>query len=197
MILDDNLNLVMPLYREGGDAYAYVHSRPISVSTFDVHYRIILRAFNAMVEEGPVGARHASRFLRSAAESVAGEPGPKAEALYAPLLNEVERLSTVMIGRPAGWEPVPLQQATHLLDPGDAAEAVNASVFFTVAWHCVPRRARLDFITNFSRLWGAETSSLPLTEWIAGLPILTPAETTPASAPDTVVIMPHSLTVAV
>jgi hypothetical protein len=174
MIIDDNLNLVVPLYRESGAAYAYVHSRPVSVSTFDVHFRVILRAFNMMVEEGPVGARSASRFLRAAAADLnLGSGG------YLPLLNEIERLSTVMIGSETGWQPVPLQQAAGMLEGEDGAEAVNASVFFTVAWHAVPKRTRLVFIENFSKLWGAETSSSPLTEWIASLPTSTKAVVSP------------------
>ena len=91
MKIDDSLSLIIPLYREGGEPYAYVRSRPIAASAFDVHFRLLIRTFQAMMDEGAgVALRSANRFMKAAAQSMAPSP-EAAEALYRPLLNEIER----------------------------------------------------------------------------------------------------------
>ena len=173
-MIDAALNFVVPLYRDDGTLYAYVHSRPISAAAFDMSYRLLIRTFNNMLEEGPVASRFADKFLRDAAGQLAGPKGD-ADAICQPLLNEIGRLSSVILSTKDGWQTIPLQQAIDgkLLDEGDATEAVNASVFFICVWHVSPKAQRGGLLQTGTELWGAQRSSLQPTEWIASLPTST------------------------
>jgi hypothetical protein len=180
------LNLVVPLYK-GDDSpspYAYVHSRPISVAAFEANFRLLIRTFQTMMGEGPSAFRSANLFLREAAVSLAGKDETP-DVLCAPLLNEIKRMSVVIAATPSGWDTVPLQQAIDhgLLDADDAREAVNSVVFFTAVWHVSPKRIRADLLENGTQLWGAQTSSLPPTEWIASLQTLTETANSGAAVP--------------
>jgi hypothetical protein len=169
MKINEQLYLVVPLERDDGTPYAHVHILPIPVSAFDVHFQLLIRACERMTDVGGLSFRSARRFIRAAAAEMAGAGG-NPDALCAPLLNEVERLATVVVLAGENWETLPLQQALAQgrLEPGDGDEVVNAACFFTVAWHVPPRRARANLIDVGTRLWGAHTSSSPPTAPVAG-----------------------------
>jgi hypothetical protein len=167
------LNLVLPLYHDESDAspYAYVHSMPVSVSVFDVNFRLMIRTYEAMIAEGASALMSAHRFLKAAAESMTPS-GSRPEATYMPLLNEIERLSVAIVSTPHGWDTVPLAQAIsgNLLDDEDATAAVNSSVFFTVAWHVPPKNRKMQIIEYGTNQSGAVLSPLSFTDWITSLP---------------------------
>lgn len=167
------MNFVVPLYR--GDAvYAYVHMRPLSVAAFELNYRLLLRTYNTMLAEGPAAARMGHLFLRDAATDLA-RVGEDAASISASLMNEIGRLSSVILSTKDGWQTLPLQQAIdgNLLDAGDATEAVNAALFFIVVWHVSPKQVRDSLLKTATELWGAVRSSLQPSEWIASLPTST------------------------
>ena len=188
MILNPDMFFVVPLYH-GDDVYAYVHMRPISAAAFEMNYRLLIRTYNTMLGEGPVAARMGHLFLRDAATALAGADGD-GTALSAPLLNEIGRLSSVILATKTGWQTIPLQQALDgkLLDAEDAQEAVNAALFFICVWHVSPKQTRDGLLKTGTELWGAARSPLQPTEWIASLPTSTAivssgATAAPAAAP--------------
>jgi hypothetical protein len=181
-MISPSLNIVLPLYRENGELYAHIHSQPIGVTAYDVHFRLLIRTYELMIADGASAFSSASRYLKLAAEGMAPE-GTSPEAVYLPLLKEIERLSFAIIATKTGWDTIPLSQAVaqKLLEPGDDIEAVNSSVFFTAVWHVAPksrREATLEYGTNRS---GAHTSSLQLMDLIASLPTPTDPATTIAT----------------
>lgn len=135
MKIDERLNLVLPLYRDA-DPYAWVHSVPISREMFEAHYKLLNRAFTALMNEGQFSGRVAHLLFRDVAKDLAGRAA-EGERLAAPVLNEIRRLSNIALATPKGWETLPLDDALsrHLIDADDVAEVLSALVFFTVGWH--------------------------------------------------------------
>ena len=172
MRISPDMNFVVPLYH-GDDIYAYVYARPISTAAFEMNYRLLIRTYNTMLGEGPVAVRMGHLFLKDAAAALA--PDGNGSTISAPLLNEIGRMSSVILATKTGWQTIPLQQAldSKLLDPEDAVEAANASLFFIVVWHVSPKQTRDGLLKTATELWGAVRSSLQPTEWIASLPTST------------------------
>ena len=172
MKISPDMNFVVPLYH-GDDIYAYVHARPISAAAFELNYRLLIRTYNTMLNEGPVAARMGHLFLKDAAAALA--PDGDGSAISTLLLNEIGRMSSVILATKTGWQAIPLQQAldSKLLDPEDAIEAANASLFFIVVWHVSPKQTRDGLLKTATELWGAARSPLQPTEWIASLPTST------------------------
>jgi hypothetical protein len=172
MKINPDMNFVVPLYH-GDDIYAYVHARPISAAAFEMNYRLLIRTYNTMLGEGPVAARMGHLFLKDAAAALA--PDGDGSAISALLLNEIGRMSSVILATKTGWQTIPLQQAldSKLLDPEDAVEAANASLFFIVVWHVSPKQMRDGLLKTAIELWGAVRSPLQPTEWIVSLPTST------------------------
>lgn len=167
------LNFVVPLYHDEADAdpYAYVHATPIATSVFEANFRLLIRTYQTMMEEGPTAMKFARLFMRDAAAALVG-PNGNADAYAAPLVNEISRLSHVMVGTPKGWESVPLQQAisSGLLDDGDGDAAMGAVICFLAVWHVSPKQPRQAFLETATQIWGAVLSPLQPSEWIASLP---------------------------
>jgi hypothetical protein len=177
MKITDQLYFVVPLLREGGETYAHVYSLPISVAAFDVHFNLLIRAYQMMADSGYLAFRSARRYVRAAATAL--------DTDAAPLLNEIERLSTVAMANGERWDTIPLAQAVAqgLLEDGDGEEAVNAACFFTAAWHVPTKRVRTSLLAVGSNLWGAHTSSSPPTARTGGSPTSTSAAATAPTPP--------------
>jgi hypothetical protein len=162
-VISPELNFVFPCYR-GEDIYAYIHTRPIPAAAFDMSYRLLIRTFNTMLDEGPVASRFADKFLRDAATALNTDATP--------LLNEIGRLSSVIMAAKDGWQQIPLQQAVDgkMLDPEDAQSAVNAALFFSCIWHVSPKKNRMGLLQTGAELWGWQSTPSSPMEWIASLP---------------------------
>ena len=194
MKLDSSLNFVVPLFHgeDDGSPYAYVYARPISVAAFEANYRLLVRTFQTMMEEGSSAMRFARLFMKDAAAAL-----PNGEAMATALLNEVGRLSSAVVATARGWETIPLQQAVDakLLDDGDGDEAIGAAVFFLAVWHISPKSIRSGLLASGTQAWSAELSPLPPMEWIASLPTLTEAATSGETAPrlmGTITVIGHA-----
>ena len=191
MKINAALNFVVPLFHDEADAdpYAYVHAQPISTAAFESSFRLLIRTYQTMMEEGPGAMRFAKLFLKDAAQALVG-PAGNADAYAAPLLNEIGRLSYAIVGTDKGWETIPLQQAVsgNLLDDGDGDAAMGAVICFLAVWHVSPKQPRQAFLETATQIWAAALSPLQPTEWIASLPTLTGAASsggTVAAAPAT------------
>ena len=183
MLINEKLNLVIPLYREEGSehVYAYIHSTPLSREAFEANYLLLSKTFTAIHAEGLgeiAGPRVAGLMLRDIAKRMIGEGD--IGGLVTPLLNEIRRLTMAIMGSDAGWEAVPYQEAINrkLLDAADFAEVENALVFFTVAYALYPRRQLRSLLNGAATMWGALITSYNSTEYRDSLTRLTPAENT-------------------
>lgn len=181
MIINERLNLVVPLYH-GDDVYAYVHAQPLSREVFEANYLLISRTFSAIHSEGLgniAGPRVARMVMKTVAEQQKNEDSAQA------LINEIRRLSSVVLPSEGGWTTLPLQDALNQkkLDEDDVEEVENAITFFICAsamYRKVTLRVMLDGAT---KLWGAQISSLTCMAFVASLPISTAAVNTGGTVP--------------
>lgn len=171
MQINEKLNFVIPLYDGNDQVYAYVHSMPLSREVFEINYLLLSKTFAAIHGEGlgeVAGPRVAALVLRDVAKRMAGEIG---SGLEVPLLNEIHRLTSVLLQSPAGWQPIPFDDCVrgNQLEPEDIAEVENALVFF-IAMSAMHRKKMLQVILpGAAQLWGAQTSSLSCTEFAKSL----------------------------
>jgi hypothetical protein len=168
MKLNDKLHLVIPVYGDGEEIVAYVHSAPVSREVFQANYKLIARTFSAIYSEGlhvVAGPRVAMFTLQEIAEQ--GDLGASALAF----MNEVRRLSNVLTRGINGWESTSLQDAvdSHLLGDEDLSEVMNAIVFFTVGSAMLHKQSRAIQMDGAAKLWGARTSSLDFTAFVGSL----------------------------
>lgn len=169
MQINAKLNLVIPVYRDGDDPYAYVHAMPVGREVFDANFRLLGRTFSAIHDDG--FGRAAPTLAMQLLRETAKENGGDADAAIAPFMNEVRRLTNVLAPTAAGWETIPYQSAldTKALDPDDIREVESAIVFFTLGWLMYQRRSRAELLDAGCRILGAQTTSLNVTEYSASL----------------------------
>lgn len=174
MKISENTNLVVPMYDEKGEVYAYAHSVPISYEVFELNYRLLSRSYAMILENGAqfmdvVGPKTAAITLREAAKSLYGKEADP-EAQYRALIAEIKRQTSIILPKDSGWEPVPFDVAVSrkMIQPGDTREVESAIVFFTVCWHMLPRLLRAN-LCRATLGWGGQTSSQSVSELIASL----------------------------
>lgn len=187
MRINERLNLVIPCYRDDGEPYAWAHSVPLSREAFNANYVLLGRTFEAIHMEGMgviTGPRLSALALRDVAKALAGPDGDP-DQITAPFLNELRRVSNVMIGTPAGWESVPLQEAVSrkLLDDDDIDEVESILVFFMLGSRLYPKNGRQTWMDGFANRSGARILSSNSTEFIASLRTSTATASSGASAP--------------
>jgi hypothetical protein len=185
MQINKNLNLVVPVERDDGTA-AYVYSLPVSTSVFERYYMVFARTFNVIYTGGlgmTSGPRVAAMILKDTAKALGVWDGP--EGAERGLMQEIRRLTNVIVLTEKGWEPVPFHEAITKgsLDERDASEVENAIVFFTVSWHMNRWEDRKKgtedkptMLESAMKIWGGHLESLSFTEFCASLPTSTKAE---------------------
>jgi len=166
MKINERLNLVIPLYRFDDDPYAWVHSMPISREIFESHYLLLSKTFTAIHSEGLgeiAGPKVALLMLKDVAKSMTNDP----DYLIRPLMNEMRRLSNVILRANDKWETMPLQDAINgkFLDDEDLREVENSLTFFIVVSHLYPKTQKQMFLDGSAKLWGAVMTSLNYTEY--------------------------------
>ena len=176
MEINAKLNLVVPLFR-GDNPYAFVHSMPLSRDTFEANYLLISKTFKSIHDEGLgviAGPRVAHLLLREIAAR------NEMTDAYTALMNEIRRLSNVVIGSRDGWEVVPYHEAVtkKLLDDEDYSEVEGAIVFFIVASAMYRRLVLGTVLEGATGIWSAQTSSLNVTAFASSLPTSTKAAST-------------------
>lgn len=174
MKIDKSLNFVIPVDREDGTIY--VHAQPVRREVFEQYFLAISKTFAAIYGEGlgPIaGPRVAAMMLKEVSVNAGLWDGPS--GVENGLMNEIRRLSNVLVPGKNGWEMRPLQEAldSGLIDEDDASEVMNALVFFTVVSCMHKRTAREPILDGAGRMWGAEISSLSISDYAASLPTST------------------------
>ncbi len=181
MRLNEKLHIVIPVYSaEGETVIAYVHSAPISREVFDAHFMLLGRTFAAIYSSGlgPVAGPRVAHLLL---KEMAAERHDEVSAVS--LMNEIIRLTNVMLRTDKGWEAFPYQDVLNhvMLDWDDLTEVTNAIVFFTVLSSTHRRTERKEMMAGAAKLWAAQISSQDFTAFAASLPTLT----TPAAMTQT------------
>lgn len=171
MKINEKLALVIPLYGDEDQITGYVHSTPISTEVFEANFWLISKTYAAITEGGLnilAGPKVASLVMRDVAKSM----GDEAMANAATFLTELRRLSSAIMPKDTGWEPIPYQVAVErrLIEPEDVREVDSAIVFFTVGSQMYPRQVRKDMLDGAAQILGARIQSCNVTELIASLP---------------------------
>lgn len=190
MRIDKRLNLVVPIYDDADSQklIAYVHSTPLSEEAVERHFMLLAQVFAQVFQQGlgfAAGPAIAMRLLRRVAENTQvwiNEDKTPGEAQL--LVEEIRRLTTIIVPNGAGWQQVPLQIAVDMkhISAEDRQEVENAIVFFIVV-SAMHRRADLpEILDGAVKLWGARTSSSNCTDFAASLRTSTEDESSGATA---------------
>lgn len=189
--LNEKLHLVIPVYADdtaSATVIAYIHSAPISREVFEAHFMLIGKVFSALYSQGLgmiAGPRMAYLMLRRIAENDKDEEGALS------LMNEIRRLTNVLMRTAAGWDMLPFQDVVDHgdLPADDIAEAVNSIVFFIATSSMRRGREKKDVLTGAAKIWDAQISSLDCTAFGASLKISkSPAVTTPNPLPESAAV---------
>jgi hypothetical protein len=203
MRIDNRLNLVIPV--EGKHGVIFVHSMPISPETFDQHYLVIAKTFNAIYTGGlgaTSGPRIAAKMLRDIAKRDGTWDGPL--GVEAGVIKEIHRLSNVIVpdggdasldkkNRPSdpdvwrapGWKAITLHEALQrdLIAAEDREVVENALAFFTVASSMHTKGVLHEVMETVCGLWSAQISSLSSTAFSASLPTSIATDSSGVTAP--------------
>lgn len=182
--IDARLNFVIPIYDGEGDTTtirAHVFAAPISRAVFETHYIVLSKTFAAIMGDGygsMAGPRIAALLLRTVAEREYG----KEDALQqvAPLLQEIRRLTNVLVCENNEWAMIPYETARAnptILSPDDVSEVDNTLVFFTSVSAMLKRNVLRHNLEWAAKMWAAQVSSLSIMEYRASLLTSTPAAT--------------------
>ena len=179
-----SLNLVIPIDREEG-GQIFVHSTPISREIFENYFLVISKTYADIIDHrlGVLsGPRVAYLMLRQISKDMGvwdGESG-----VYAGLVNEIVRLSNVLIPGSNGWKTVPLHTAImqQLIDEDTISQIQGELIFFM----CVSKVSRADqaktIMEAAAALLGLQITSLDCTEYKTSLPTLTEIESSGETA---------------
>jgi hypothetical protein len=190
--INKKLNLVLPVDLDE-TRKAYVHSMPLSREAFEANYLVLSKTFTAIYGEGlgPVlGPRVAMLMMKEQAENLGAShaaPERRAEAKAAAweytqtsLINEIYRLTSVVLPGAGGWDIIPYTEALKrdLFDDEQVSEVENAIVYFTVA-SALHRKNELPMaFDGLKSMWNAQTTLSNVTAFKNSLQTSTQVETT-------------------
>lgn len=183
MKIDNKLNLVIPVSSENGDIY--VHATPITRDVFEKYFLIISKTFAAIYGEGlgtVAGPRVASLMLKKIAVDAGEWDGP--QGVNNGLMNEIRRLTNVVMASDNGWQTMQYQDAVNKQMIGqDDIDEIEGNIIFFICASAVHKRPLIaGVLAMMSNLWGTQTTSLNCTEFGRSLPTLTEAENTGETA---------------
>lgn len=181
MRIDRNLNIVVPIDAENGTIY--VHSTPVSRDVFKQYYLPISKAFSAIYQEGlsvVAGPRVAAMMLETVSRSLPSPSGQGSawdgrDGVENGLLDEIRRLSNVVMPGDSGWTTLPLDDAIRqkLLSQDDLDEVEGILVFFICASAMHLRRELPSILGGLTKMWGGQIVSSNSTEFANSLPMST------------------------
>lgn len=177
--LDKKLNIVLPI--DSG----WVHSTPVSYEIFEKYFIPISKAFARVFNEGLgtfAGPRVAYLMLKKVAEEDGNWETPDGQGVGQGLLNEIIRLSNVILPAEGGhgWITMPLYEVLRQskLDHDEKSEVLNGLVFFTLASSMARKTDLRGMLSGIVKFWDGQITSLDSTAYLASLPISTPVEPT-------------------
>ena len=183
MKIDRNLSLVMQVQTDE-NGLVYVHSSSISRSVFEQFYLEIGKVFSQCFDS--VNQAHlalsAPQLAYPALKSISMKAGnwDGAGGVKFGLVNEIVRLTSVLVSGEKGWETIPLDTAVkrNVINEDEEAEILSSLVFFTAISKVAPKDLKNSFLEMAGALRNWELTSSDSTEYLNGLPILTKKEST-------------------
>ena len=175
MKIDRKLNIVIPV-DIGAEEKIFVHSTPISRDVFETYYAqlgaVFTKCFDAINQAHL--ALTAPQLAYPALKKISLDSNTW-DSVQKGLVNEIIRLSNVIMVGSNGWESIPLDLAIkrEMLDEDTAAEVLSSLVFFTSIWRTAPKELRTSFLEMAGSLRNWELISLDSSEYLNGLPTLT------------------------
>lgn len=179
MKIDKKLNLVLEIERDDNSVVA-IHHTPISSEIYKSHFRFISKVLFGLYMDGMTPAQ-CTRLVHDAMLESIRDNGDRFKDVEKTLLNEIWRLTNVVVPGERGWETVPFYEAMkgEWLSSGDVDEVKNYVCFFTSAsW--VHGRRELPGMYEMVAQSGVLTTSLDSTEYARSLPTSTLAANTGA-----------------
>lgn len=178
MQINKSLNLVIPIeYEKGGQIF--VHSTPISREIFEQYFLVVSKSFANIFAQGLgaiAGPRVAYLMLKQTATEMGiwgGETG-----VQNGLMNEIIRLSNVLIPDKKGWKSYPLHTviAKGILDKDTVADIEGELVFFTLVSLMNKKNQVEGIMETVNGLWGSQTTSSGFMEFQSSLTTSTKVE---------------------
>jgi hypothetical protein len=175
MRINKALNLVVPLSDEKG----WIHATPVSYEIFEKYFLPISKAHATIYKEGLgaiAGPRVAYLMLKKVAEELGMWEGE--DGVENGLMNEVFRLTNVIVTGAQGWVTLPLYEAIRQekLDDEEMLEVKNTLVFFILASFMHKKTDRELSLRLMTSLYGGQITLLTCMEYVASLPISTTEE---------------------
>jgi hypothetical protein len=177
MKINRALNLVIPIETDKGQIF--VHSTPISREVFEQYFLVISKTFASIFSQGLgaiAGPRIAYLMLKKTSEEMGIWSG--VGGVEYGLVNEIIRLSNVLMPTAKGWKSIPLHSAIEkgTLDSETVAEVEGELIFFTCV-SMMNKRIQIEGIMDtVNGLWGSLTTSSNSTEFMNSLMTSTEAE---------------------
>ena len=173
MKIDRKLNIVIPVETES-KGLIYVHSTPISRDVFEQFYLELGKVFSQCFDS--INQAHlaltAPQLAYPALKTMTIKAG-NWEEVKKGLINEIVRLTNVLVIGEKGWESIPLDLAIkrEILDEDEESEVLSALTFFTAICRVAPKDLRMSFLEMAGSLRSWELTSLDSTEYLNGLTI--------------------------
>lgn len=182
MKIDRKLNIVLELELSDGRP-AHVHSVPVDSNVCDANYMLISEAMASLYSKLGANPAMVSRVCYHRIKELI-DTVPAYRVAEQSFLQELWRLTNVVLPSERGWETVPfyecMQQGSDHLSAGDVREVQNYICFFTAASWLHPRK-ELEGMYEFLIAYGAQITSSNFTEFTSSLPIWKPVESIGAS----------------
>ena len=190
MKIDRKLNIVIPIETES-KGLIYVHSTPISRDVFEQFYLELGKVFSQCFDS--INQAHlaltAPQLAYPALKTMTIKAG-NWEEVKKGLINEIVRLTNVLVTGEKGWESIPLDLAIkrEILDEDEESEVLSALTFFTAICRVAPKDLRMSFLEMAGSLRSCELTSLDSTEYLNGLTIPVKAVTTGKKAKESSIV---------
>lgn len=156
---------------------------PIGRDVWENYFLVLSKTYAALLSEGLnviAGPPIAKMMLKRVAVLSGLWEGP--DGVEQGLLEEIRRLTNVVLPNGAGWETIPFDEAVRrdIIDPDALADAEGAIVFFTCVSAVLRGPASQEklqiLMSGLKSIWGVQTTFLDVTAYAASLPTSTPGE---------------------
>jgi hypothetical protein len=178
--INEALNLVLPIKSDDTGVRLYAFHSPISREVFEANYELLGAVKAKLMSKGPAynissGPVIAALTLRDEGRKDAAENGEQGDGGAAALLNELKRLTVVLVPTANGWETIPVDAsiAQGHLDAEDWSETESAIVFFTCLCAMAKRADKAKFAAGAASILKGSTTSSTATAFSDSLPTST------------------------
>lgn len=175
MQINENLNLVVPLRSDDKGVQIYAYHTPISKEVFKAN-AILLAATNTEM------GRHGQYFQMGLGPRIATEillkEAEKESMNASALLEDIKRLTSVLVPTEKGWENMPIDAAIKAkkIEQEEWEEVQSDLIFFTCHYFFVKMGEREKACNSLVRLLEASKTSSPPMAFIASLQTSTTQE---------------------